>query len=287
MPQDLPNTLKTVLYDRVSSPLFAAFFISILGSNAQAILVLFSDIPVFTKIHHLQYEIYKNWIDTACHLLVLPTISTLLIIYVYPWFANHVYRHTQNNRKNLIKIKVAIEDDTPLTNEQCRKIKQDMTDLDHKYSEYVATTTKRVEDIESRHFKSAAEAHESNKNTSEEYQSIIKNLNDKITSDNLKHNKNIESIKGAQLTLEAKKDSQIVKLSSTINSQKDKIESSRKNIAMVKRDTLKNLNELKKSRLPEATEVFKLINHTIATIENLREISPQTWGVRAVDQEDL
>mgnify|MGYP000667778306 CR=1 FL=1 len=125
MPQNLPESLRSILFDRISSPLFAAFFVSLLGVNAQAILVVFSDIPVFTKIHHLQYEIYKDEVDVFIRLFFVPSISTFLMLYIYPWFANRVYEHTQTNRQKLVNIKVKIEDETPLTIEQSKKIKQE------------------------------------------------------------------------------------------------------------------------------------------------------------------
>ncbi len=148
MINNLSNTVKAELYGRISSPLFASFLMSFMVWNFQAILVLFSSLPVFTKIHHLEYEIYTHLFDSIILLVFAPLMSALLFIFVYPIPAKIVYEHTRKEQQKLKKIRVKIEDETPLSEEESRKIKQDMIDMDNKYSEYVATTAKKIEDLE-------------------------------------------------------------------------------------------------------------------------------------------
>ncbi len=270
---NLPSSLKAELYDRISSPLFVGFMVSFFVWNFKAIVVLFSDITVFSKIHHFEYEVYTNIFDYFGFLFVGPLISSLAYIWLYPKIANRVYKYSEEQKQALKEIKVKIEDETPLTIEQSRKIKQEMTNLDLKYSQYVETTNKRLEDTENRHLENARHVHESNKEIVDELKSKNKTLNTKLTSEKQAHSEEINNIQGGKLTSDAKKDNIIENLSKAKISLEKEINSHFENNQLIKAELIKNLNGTLGSRLVQNSDVGNLIVKTLKAAETLKGTS--------------
>lgn len=122
---DLIKTVKSQLYDRVTSPLFSCFFISWLGWNYKFVFVLFSGLKISEKFQYIDTILYPNYYNIFLHGIVYPLLTTLFIIYIYPYPARYTYRFYRRRQVELKEIQQAIDDDTPLTKEEAKKIRKD------------------------------------------------------------------------------------------------------------------------------------------------------------------
>lgn len=122
---DLIKTVKAQLYDRVTSPLFSCFFISWIGWNYKFIFVLFSGMKVDEKFKYIGLYIYPDNYEIALHGLLYPLLTTLFVIYLYPYPARYTYAFYRKRQVELKEIQQKIDDDTPLTKEEAKKIRKD------------------------------------------------------------------------------------------------------------------------------------------------------------------
>lgn len=133
MIEDFTTTIKAQLYERVSSPLLSSFFISWCGWNYKFILILFSGMASHEKIVYIDLNIFPNLMSAVIHGALLPTLTSLLLIFVYPIPAEFIYRHVKINQRRLKEIQQSIDDESPLSKEQARKIRREALENQLKY----------------------------------------------------------------------------------------------------------------------------------------------------------
>lgn len=133
MIEDLTTTIKAQLYERVSSPLLSSFFISWCGWNYKFILILFSGMASHEKIVYIDLNIFPNLTSAVVHGALLPALTSLLLIFVYPIPAEFIYRHVKINQRRLKEIQQSIDDESPLSKEQARKLRRESLENQLKY----------------------------------------------------------------------------------------------------------------------------------------------------------
>lgn len=142
--QDIINSFKAHLYERTSSPLVGSFIFYWLICNYKLIIVLFSDLQPNEKFMEIA-DLYPQktitlWQGFEIHYLTLlgngfliPLILTLIYIFLVPKPALFIYGIWKKNQKEILEVKQKIDDETPLTKEESRKIKQDFYNLQNQY----------------------------------------------------------------------------------------------------------------------------------------------------------
>lgn len=147
---DFLNSIKAHLYDRTTSPLFGAFAISWAIWNYKFLLIAFSSVEVIDKFRLIENRLYPN-VETVLTIgLLLPFMTSLAFIFIYPYPARYVYRFVRNRQKDLAKIRQEIEDKTPLTQEESRRIRRDALRLELEYEQELErerTENKRLKEI--------------------------------------------------------------------------------------------------------------------------------------------
>jgi hypothetical protein len=133
--EDLFNSFKALLYDRTSSPLFGALFVSWLIWNYKAVLVIFSFNPLIVKLDYFSDTLYPistsfSFTHPIFILIIYPTVTAIAYIYLYPIPAKHIYRYSRNAQRELREVKQEIENETPLTIEESRKIRRDIAEIE-------------------------------------------------------------------------------------------------------------------------------------------------------------
>ena len=152
--QDLINSIKLHLYERATSPLFGTFVVSWAAWNYQFILVIFSSLPVDEKIDYISTFIYPCYYTYLLEGALYPLLTTTAFIFLYPTPARFVYKFVRHKQKELKEEKQKIDDETPLTLEESKKIRRDMTLLDIEYEKElnrVITENQRLKEIISEH----------------------------------------------------------------------------------------------------------------------------------------
>lgn len=125
MLDDLAKTVKAQLYERVSSPLLGAFAISWVAWNYRFLLVLVSSMPVADKFTYIDNNIFNSYQSIFLHGSLYPLITTLLLIFIYPYPAKFVYGYWRTRQRELKEIQQRIDDETPLTREEARELRHE------------------------------------------------------------------------------------------------------------------------------------------------------------------
>lgn len=125
MLDDLAKTVKAQLYERVSSPLLGAFAISWLAWNYRFMLVLVSSMPAAEKFAYIDSNIFDSYQNIFLHGTLYPLLTTLSLIFVYPFPAKFVYAYWRTRQRELKEIQQRIDDETPLTREEARELRHE------------------------------------------------------------------------------------------------------------------------------------------------------------------
>lgn len=145
MMDDMFKSIRATLYDRTASPLFGAAAISWIVWNHRMILVLFSGMSAQEKFAYIDGVLYSEPNTKWLLWLVGPAATALLALFIYPYPAKWVYRFWRQRQRELREIRQQIEDSTPLTIDESRKLRRQIIDIQ---SDYEQQLTKRSEEIE-------------------------------------------------------------------------------------------------------------------------------------------
>lgn len=160
MIQDMSQSIKATLYERVSSPLFGAVVVSWSLWNYKFLMVLFSNLEITKKFDYLSVNFFHNFESVFWSGFYLPICSALAFLLIYPIPAKIVYENALTQQRNLKKIKLSIEDETPLTIEESRNIRRRMLNVENSFSDEI----------------------ERKDNEIKQYKEIIKNLEDDLNT---------------------------------------------------------------------------------------------------------
>lgn len=142
---DLLETLKRDLSERLSSPLISSFCISWALWNYKFLLIVASSNSISTTFALIEKFSFSSIGEIATKGLLLPTLTALAYIYLYPIPAEYIYKRVQQNNKRLKEIRSAIEDQTPLTVEESRKVRLQLFQANEQHARELES---KVADIE-------------------------------------------------------------------------------------------------------------------------------------------
>lgn len=117
MLEQLSKEVKAQLYDRAKSPLFGGFVLAWLGWNFNAVLVLFSELKYAEKISAWK-AIYGDGLSWWGHAALLPLLSSVAFILIYPYPARWMFQYWYSQHKKMKEVQQRIEDETPMTQEE-------------------------------------------------------------------------------------------------------------------------------------------------------------------------
>lgn len=147
MVSDIVKTIKAHLYDRVNSPLFVAFVISWSLWNYRFLMVLVSSLPVHLKFRFIETNLFPDIWSKLLQGGLYPLITTVLIVFVYPFPAKIVYAFWRKRQKDLMVVKQQIEDETPLTIEQSRSIRKEALILELEYEKEIEKRDSQIKNL--------------------------------------------------------------------------------------------------------------------------------------------
>ena len=133
MINDLLKSVRASLYERTASPLFGAFAVSWLLWNWKTVVVILSAMAVVEKFAYVEEAIYSSFGRAVLLLAVGPALTALIFLFGYPYPAKYVYRFWRKQQKELKDIRQQIDDVTPLTIEESRRIRQQVSAIQIEY----------------------------------------------------------------------------------------------------------------------------------------------------------
>lgn len=148
---DVGKTIKAILYDRITSPLFGTFVLSWCGWNWRLILLFLTDssTAVVKKFQYVDSDIYPSINVILVHGLLLPLTTTAFFLYIYPWFAKKVYGHWRVQQNKLKELQLEMDAEKPLTKKEAQEITNQALLSELRYQEEREKREMRIRDLES------------------------------------------------------------------------------------------------------------------------------------------
>ncbi|MDY0122462.1 MAG: hypothetical protein RBR54_11020 [Sulfurimonas sp.] len=128
MLEDIKNSIKAKLYDFTYTPFMSSVVVSWIILNHKYLLVYFGDAPLQQKLAVLNAYNFScpltNMVIPYAMNIWFPLVFGLFYVFVYPWASEIFYEYTLKKTKKLKEIKQNIEDETPITQEEARSIRE-------------------------------------------------------------------------------------------------------------------------------------------------------------------
>jgi predicted transcriptional regulator len=143
--KDIVNSFKAHLNEKTTSPVIGPFIFYWIVCNYQFMIILVDgDLKPNEKFELIKViypsEIYTPWIGLDIHYqtllsngLLVPLLITLIYIFIIPYPTKFIYKFWKKRKKDLITIKNGIDDDTPIGQEQSKKLRNSLYELQNKY----------------------------------------------------------------------------------------------------------------------------------------------------------
>lgn len=128
--EKLIDPVTNQLKERLNSPLIYSFLISWCIWNYRFIVVLFSDATVSQTFQLIDDVIYPSKIIFISKAFLGPLISALIFIFAYPYPAKFIYTFVRKRQRDLLEIARQIDNETPLTKEESKKVRLEMAVLE-------------------------------------------------------------------------------------------------------------------------------------------------------------
>ncbi|EPT8875474.1 hypothetical protein ACVTAA_004011 [Cronobacter dublinensis] len=135
--EDLIKTVKAQLYDRLTSPLLGCFLLSWVIWNYKFVFTLFSDMKIEDKFKFIDGAIYSGDYSHLIYGVLLPFVTTLFFIFIYPYPAKFAYAFFRKRQAELKEIQQKIDDETPLTRDEARKIRSDAVKMSIEFEQEI------------------------------------------------------------------------------------------------------------------------------------------------------
>lgn len=130
---ELVKTVRLHLSERLTSPLLGAFIVSWSAWNYRLFLIVFSGERVERKFALIDHVVFPDLHQTLLRGLIFPIITSLAYLFIYPYPAKFVYSFTRRQQRAILEIRRRIEDETPLTVEDSRRIRSEFAKTEQEY----------------------------------------------------------------------------------------------------------------------------------------------------------
>jgi len=123
MDNKLVDKIKAQLYDRASSPVLIAFFVSWITWNIRTVLVIFTKGALNDKFKAID-NLYPNFWSYPLQGILYPALCALLFVAIYPYLAHLAFWHWQKQHIKIKKTQQSIQDQTPATQEEINTLRK-------------------------------------------------------------------------------------------------------------------------------------------------------------------
>jgi hypothetical protein len=135
MLNDLLQSTKETLTERLSSPLLGSFAVAWCLVNYKFLVILFSAASVTQTFELIDTVAFPNSKAVWLNGVIRPLSLALAYVFVYPYPAQFIYGFTHRMRKETNRIRQQIEGETPLTLEESRDLRAEYIELDRRNQE--------------------------------------------------------------------------------------------------------------------------------------------------------
>ncbi|WP_318440071.1 hypothetical protein [Photobacterium leiognathi] len=142
---DAMTSIKAYLYEKSTSPLLGSLVISWCAWNYKFLLMLVSGLSFPDKLRYINI-LYSN--DYECYFqgMLLPLLTSILYLFVFPYPAQFVYKFSLGKQKALNELKNQIQENELLTLEQSRAIRNQLAEREKYFEELIERKDRALED---------------------------------------------------------------------------------------------------------------------------------------------
>lgn len=133
MIDELVKTIRLHLSERLTSPLMGAFVVSWCAWNYRTLLVAFSGEEVLAKLYIIDHYLYPDLASALIQGVAAPMATAAVYLFGYPFPAKWVYTFTRQRQREILDIRRKIEDETPLTVEDSKRIRNELARAEQEY----------------------------------------------------------------------------------------------------------------------------------------------------------
>lgn len=144
MIDDLLKSAKETIAERLTSPLLGSFLIAWCLWNYKFLVILFSAASVSQTFKLIETVAFPDAFSIISRGVAFPLISAIFYVFFYPYPARYVYAFTLQRQKEINQIKRQINEETPLTIEESRRIRVDYLQLERKSQESIDRLNEEV-----------------------------------------------------------------------------------------------------------------------------------------------
>lgn len=159
---DLRTSINSILYQRVTSPLFGTFLISWLVWNWKIFYVTF--IVESDKLDQNRIDYIVNNLDDSGNLIWYPIFSTIILITIIPFISNGAYWISLKFEQWRIDNKHKIERKKLLTLEQSIQLREQLLDYEKKFEKLLNEKDEEIKELKLLIEKSSEEKTDKNGN---------------------------------------------------------------------------------------------------------------------------
>lgn len=142
--EDILHSAKVNLVDRLNSPLIGAFTVSWCAWNWKFLVILFSDASVSTTFALVDQVAFSDWKAIIFRGAVFPLLTALAYVFLYPYPARYVYEFTLRRQQETNAIRKKLDDETPLTLEESRKLRLAFVENERRNTENVQRLSEEI-----------------------------------------------------------------------------------------------------------------------------------------------
>ena len=144
MLKETSKSLRSVINDRLSSPLSGLFVFSWLVFNWKAVSVFFlENVPVTKRIEIINGEYVDSWAN-----LWAPLLLTILLLLLYPVMSIGAYYIWQLFFVSKKKVYIKVGGDVPLTLDESRVLRRELEDKDEEIKRLTAFSSVKSQQLE-------------------------------------------------------------------------------------------------------------------------------------------
>lgn len=147
MLEDLKKNVVTQLSERMTSPLSGSFVISWGLWNYKFLVILFSNNTVTGTFLLIKNIAFPTIWATLTNGILFPLLTALAYVFLYPYPSKFVYKFTRERQREISIIRQKIEDETPLTTVESRKLRRQHRQLQEDHAKELEKQEALVRDL--------------------------------------------------------------------------------------------------------------------------------------------
>lgn len=197
MIKDITNSIRSTLYQRVSSPLFGTYLASWLLYNWKEVLSFLFGSPDFEKrLQTFHNSFYNNDGGLQENTLLIPLLMTCLALFITPLIQRYFYIYNEWNKSEGLKKRDKFTSETMLTLEQSNELRDSIQKVQKFHQETIENKNQEIEEYKNQ-LESKKNILNSERERLNEYLNSISKLesdNSKISADLAEHKSKIEEL---------------------------------------------------------------------------------------------